>query len=72
MVTNASGGRFAMSENGFKRGDLSLYITSVQKLDAGFYRCLIHDESRDGDPAAVLLKVEGKLFFNLLFKLIYK
>ncbi|KAF5904580.1 antigen like protein [Clarias magur] len=58
VITNASGSKFAMSESGFKRGDLSLYITSVQKVDAGFYRCLIQGESRDGVPAAVLLKVE--------------
>lgn len=48
-----------MSVEGFQDGDLSLHINSVQQADAGFYQCLIHDESYEGDPRAVLLKVEG-------------
>ncbi|XP_053083042.1 uncharacterized protein LOC113539468 [Pangasianodon hypophthalmus] len=55
----ASAGRFMMSVEGFLDGDLSLHISSVHRTDAGFYQCLIHDESREGEPRAVLLKIEG-------------
>ncbi|XP_058229119.1 uncharacterized protein LOC131342361 isoform X1 [Hemibagrus wyckioides] len=55
----ASADRFMMSVEGFQDGDLSLHINSVQQSDAGFYQCLIHDEAYEGDPRAVLLKVEG-------------
>lgn len=57
----APGSRVMMSVEGFLLGDLSLKITSAQLSDAGLYRCLLHDESQDGEPASVLLKVEGKL-----------
>ncbi|XP_053094724.1 uncharacterized protein LOC117598680 [Pangasianodon hypophthalmus] len=56
----ASESRFLMSVEGFLDGDLSLHISSVHLSDAGLYRCLIRDESQDGEPRAVLLKVEGK------------
>ncbi|MCI4390038.1 hypothetical protein PGIGA_G00117970 [Pangasianodon gigas] len=59
-TTNASAGRFMMSEEGFLDGDLSLHISTVHLSDAGFYLCLIQGESRDGDPRAVLLKVEER------------
>lgn len=51
----------------FQDGDLSLYISSVRLSDAGLYQCLIHDESQDGEPQAVLLKVESKYipYFNV-------
>lgn len=52
--------RFTMSVEGFLDGDLSLHISPVHPSDAGLYQCLIHDESQDGEPGAVLLKVEGK------------
>ncbi|XP_053541314.1 protein turtle-like [Ictalurus punctatus] len=55
----ASESRFMMSVEGFLDGDLSLHIGSVRLSDAGVYQCLIHDESQDGEPRAVLLKVEG-------------
>ncbi|KAG7324806.1 hypothetical protein KOW79_011122 [Hemibagrus wyckioides] len=51
--------RFTMSVEGFLDGDLSLHISPVHPSDAGLYQCLIHDESQDGEPGAVLLKVEG-------------
>lgn len=61
MTTDeASESRFMMSVEGFLDGDLSLHIGSVRLSDAGVYQCLIHDESQDGEPRAVLLKVEGK------------
>ncbi|XP_062843014.1 uncharacterized protein LOC134301991 [Trichomycterus rosablanca] len=50
-------GRFMLSKEGFLDGDLSLYITSVDQSDAGLYLCFIHDESRNGEPSAVLLHV---------------
>ncbi|XP_058263063.1 CD226 antigen-like [Hemibagrus wyckioides] len=50
--------RFTMSVEGFLDGDLSLHISPVHPSDAGLYQCLIHDESQDGEPGAVLLKVE--------------
>ncbi|KAK3512988.1 hypothetical protein QTP70_033997 [Hemibagrus guttatus] len=53
-----SAGRFSVSKQGFQDGDLSLHISSVNLSDAGFYLCLIHDESREGDPRAVVLKVK--------------
>lgn len=56
----APAGRFTMSNEGFLDGDLSLYISSVHLSDGGLYLCLLQGESRDGDPRAVLLKVEGK------------
>ncbi|KAM9462107.1 neural cell adhesion molecule 2-like [Clarias gariepinus] len=51
--------RFMLSAEDFPHGDLSLHISSVQLSDAGLYQCLIHDESREGEPRAVSLKVEG-------------
>lgn len=54
-----TGSRFSMAVEGFLDGDLSLHIDSVQTSDGGLYQCLIHDESQDGEPPAVLLKVEG-------------
>ncbi|XP_047673219.1 CD226 antigen-like isoform X1 [Tachysurus fulvidraco] len=50
--------RFTMSVEGFLDGDLSLHISPVHVSDTGLYQCLIHDESQDGEPRAVLLKVE--------------
>ncbi|XP_047673217.1 neural cell adhesion molecule 1-like [Tachysurus fulvidraco] len=50
--------RFTMSVEGFLDGDLSLHISPVHLSDTGLYQCLIHDESQDGEPRAVLLKVE--------------
>ncbi|XP_047673221.1 CD226 antigen-like isoform X1 [Tachysurus fulvidraco] len=50
--------RFTMSVEGFLHGDLSLHICPVHLSDTGLYQCLIHDESQDGEPRAVLLKVE--------------
>lgn len=57
----ASESRFMMSVESFLGGDLSLHISSVHLSDAGLYQCLLHDESQDGEPRAVLLTVEGKL-----------
>lgn len=57
---DVSAGRCSISKEGYQDGDLSLHISSVNRSDAEFYRCLIHDESRDGDPRAVLLKVEER------------
>lgn len=54
-----------MSVEGFLDGDLSLHLSSVQQSDAGLYQCLIHDESQEGEPRAVLLQVKGQ--FYLLF-----
>ncbi|KAI4905511.1 hypothetical protein NFI96_016524, partial [Prochilodus magdalenae] len=67
-VTTGEGleNRFSLSQEAFLDGDLSLHITSVQQSDAGLYLCSIHDEFREGDPRAVLLKVEGECS-NLLF-----
>lgn len=59
VTGETSGGRFTMSNESFIGGDLSLHISSVELSDAALYLCLIHGESRDGDPRAVLLKVEG-------------
>ncbi|XP_060750079.1 CD226 antigen-like [Tachysurus vachellii] len=56
--------RFTMSVEGFLDGDLSLHISPVHLSDTGLYQCLIHDESQDGEPRAVLLKVEGKQKFT--------
>ncbi|GAA6092541.1 uncharacterized protein LOC113661867 isoform X1 [Tachysurus ichikawai] len=50
--------RFSVSQQGFQDGDLSLHISSVNLSDAGFYLCVIHGESREGDPRAVVLEVE--------------
>ncbi|XP_036415430.1 uncharacterized protein LOC118799583 [Colossoma macropomum] len=50
--------RFFLSQEAFPDGDLSLHITSVRHSDAGLYLCSIHDEFREGEPRAVLLKVE--------------
>ncbi|KAK3536899.1 hypothetical protein QTP86_027093, partial [Hemibagrus guttatus] len=58
-----SAGRFSVSKQGFQDGDLSLHISSVNLSDAGFYLCLIHDESREGDPRAVVLKVKSVLWY---------
>ena len=52
--------RFVLSKEAFPDGDLSLHITSVRHSDAGLYLCSIHEEFREGEPRAVLLKVEGK------------
>lgn len=60
----ASVGRFTVSKEGFEDGDLSLHINSVQLSDSALYLCLIHGESRDGDPRAVLLKVESKFILQ--------
>ncbi|XP_060713625.1 uncharacterized protein LOC132837783 [Tachysurus vachellii] len=54
----ASAGRFSVSQQGFQDGDLSLHISLVKLSDAGFYLCVIHGESREGDPRAVVLEVE--------------
>ncbi|XP_047673243.1 uncharacterized protein LOC113648436 isoform X4 [Tachysurus fulvidraco] len=54
--------RFTMSVEGFLDGDLSLHISPVHLSDTGLYQCLIHDESQDGEPQAVLLKVEDNIF----------
>lgn len=67
LPDEASAGRFTMSKEGFLRGDLSLHITSVQLSDAALYLCLIHGESRPGDPRAVLLKVEGKFIHESIY-----
>ncbi|KAG7319196.1 hypothetical protein KOW79_017670 [Hemibagrus wyckioides] len=56
--SETSAGRFSVSKQGFQDGDLSLHISSVSLSDAGFYLCLIHRESREGDPRAVVLMVE--------------
>lgn len=56
----ATAGRFMMSVEGFLDGDLSLNISSVHQSDAGIYQCLINDETQEGEPRAVLLKVVGK------------
>ncbi|XP_035376492.1 uncharacterized protein LOC118240385 [Electrophorus electricus] len=48
-----------MLSKGFADGDLSLHIGSVSESDEGIYRCTIHDESWEGEPRAVLLKVEN-------------
>lgn len=53
----APAGRFFMSNKSYQEGNLSLFIISTELSDAGLYRCFIHDESRDGDPRAVLLVV---------------
>ncbi|XP_076851738.1 uncharacterized protein LOC143503277 [Brachyhypopomus gauderio] len=50
--------RFKMTPEGFEDGNLTLLITSVHASDAGLYQCTIHDESREGEPPAVLLKME--------------
>lgn len=50
--------RFSISPETFQGGDLSLNISSLRKTDAGLYLCSIHDESREGDPRAILLEVE--------------
>ncbi|XP_076851737.1 uncharacterized protein LOC143503276 [Brachyhypopomus gauderio] len=50
--------RFKMTPEGFEDGNLTLLITSVHASDAGLYQCTIHDESREGEPRAVLLKME--------------
>lgn len=60
ITDKASGGRFTGSNEGFLVGYLPLHINSVQLSDAGLYLCLIHGESREGDPRAVLLNVTGK------------
>ncbi|XP_060795221.1 uncharacterized protein LOC132897941 isoform X2 [Neoarius graeffei] len=60
MTAEASESRLMMSTKGFLDGCLSLHISSVHLSDAGLYQCLLHDESQDGDPEAVLLKVEGR------------
>lgn len=60
MTNETTAGRFTVSSEGFLDGDLSLHISSVHLSDAGLYLCLLHGESRDGDPRAVLLRVEGK------------
>lgn len=57
---DVSVGRYSISKEGYQDGDLSLHISSVNRSHDAFYRCLIHDESRDGDPRAVLLKVEER------------
>lgn len=59
-LDEASAGRFSLSGQSFKQGDLSLRIKTVHRSDSGLYLCLIHDESRDGDPRAILLKVESE------------
>ncbi|XP_060795227.1 cell surface A33 antigen-like [Neoarius graeffei] len=59
-TAEASESRLMMSRKGFRDGCLSLHISSVHLSDAGLYQCLLHDESQDGDPEAVLLKVEGR------------
>ncbi|XP_060765956.1 CD226 antigen-like [Neoarius graeffei] len=56
----APAGRFTMSNESFLDGDLSLHISSVHLSDGGLYLCLLQGESRDGDPRAVLLKVEER------------
>ncbi|KAK2821273.1 hypothetical protein Q7C36_020616 [Tachysurus vachellii] len=56
----ASAGRFSVSQQGFQDGDLSLHISLVKLSDAGFYLCVIHGESREGDPRAVVLEVEKR------------
>ncbi|XP_047673224.1 CD226 antigen-like [Tachysurus fulvidraco] len=56
--------RFTLSVEGFLDGDLSLHISPVHLSDTGLYQCLIHDESQDGEPRAVLLKVEGQQQFT--------
>ncbi|KAK2866706.1 hypothetical protein Q7C36_002762 [Tachysurus vachellii] len=56
--------RFTMSVEGFLDGDLSLHISPVHLSDTGLYQCLIHDESQDGEPRAVLLKVDGQQQFT--------
>ncbi|KAL7843590.1 hypothetical protein AOLI_G00251020 [Acnodon oligacanthus] len=50
--------RFALSKEAFLDGKLSLHITSVRLSDAGLYLCSIHEEFREGEPRAVLLKVK--------------
>ncbi|KAK1790283.1 hypothetical protein P4O66_014199, partial [Electrophorus voltai] len=49
--------RFMLSPDGFTDGDLSLHVRLVHKLDEGLYQCTINDESREGEPRAVLLRV---------------
>ncbi|XP_046709008.1 hemicentin-2-like [Silurus meridionalis] len=62
VTTDEAGSRFMMSVEDFLDGDLSLHISSVHLSDAGEYRCLLHDESQDGEPSTVVLEVEGKFF----------
>ncbi|KAL6464437.1 hypothetical protein MHYP_G00267540 [Metynnis hypsauchen] len=50
--------RFVLSQEAFPDGKLSLHITSVHLSDAGLYLCSIHEEFREGEPRAVLLKVQ--------------
>lgn len=57
-------GQLVLSKEAFQDGDLSLHISSVQQSDAGLYLCSFHDESREGEPRAVLLKVEGELMLS--------
>ncbi|XP_060758493.1 uncharacterized protein LOC132869176 isoform X2 [Neoarius graeffei] len=59
-TADASESRLTMSGKGFQDGHLSLHIASVDLSDAGLYQCLLHDESQDGYPNAVLLKVERR------------
>ncbi|XP_046710412.1 uncharacterized protein LOC124389154 [Silurus meridionalis] len=59
VTTDEAGSRFMMSVEDFLDGDLSLHISSVHLSDAGEYRCLLHDESQDGEPSTVVLEVEG-------------
>ncbi|KAI5610691.1 hypothetical protein C0J50_11965, partial [Silurus asotus] len=58
VTTDEAGSRFMMSVEDFLDGDLSLHISSVHLSDAGEYRCLLHDESQDGEPSTVVLEVE--------------
>ncbi|KAI5610009.1 AT-rich interactive domain-containing protein 4B isoform X2 [Silurus asotus] len=59
VTTDEAGSRFMMSVEDFLDGDLSLHISSVHLSDAGIYRCLLHDESQDGEPSTVVLQVEA-------------
>ncbi|XP_027032088.1 uncharacterized protein LOC113661823 [Tachysurus fulvidraco] len=57
-IEKALADRYMMSMEVFLDGDLSIHINSVQQSDTGFYQCLIHDESQEGEPRALLMKVE--------------
>ncbi|KAA0707963.1 hypothetical protein E1301_Tti023961 [Triplophysa tibetana] len=50
--------RISLTEGGFKHGDLSLTLTSVQQTDAGLYRCFVQYESTKGDPHAYMIHVD--------------
>lgn len=63
-LMNFKESRFILSEKCFQDGDLSLEIISVNRSDAGLYRCFLNDESREGEPSAVFLHVHVHGHYN--------